>query len=91
MFVCGIEGIRSNKYFLFLLLLGKTSTPLTPYFYSYSPALLNIVFAYSKMRRMIALNVEMISSFCLPDLLEVSVLRMLSIGFALVMVTFNVL
>ena len=33
-----IEGVRNDKYFLLLLLLGKTLTPLTPY--SYSPALL---------------------------------------------------
>ena len=32
-----IEGVRNKKYFLLLLLLGKTLTPLTPY--SYSPAL----------------------------------------------------
>ena len=34
------------------------------------------------------LNVEMISSFCLPYLVEVSVFRMLSFYFTLVMVTF---
>ena len=31
------RGVRSNEYFLFLLLLRKTMTPHTPY--SYSPAL----------------------------------------------------
>ena len=37
---------------------------------------------------MIALHAEMISSFCLPYLFEVSVLRMLSICFVLMMVRF---
>ena len=39
-----------------------------------------MVFAYLKMGQVIALNVEIINSFCLPDLVEVSVC------FALVMV-----
>ena len=47
-----------------------------------------MVFAYSKMGHVIALNVESINSFCLPHLVEVSAFRMLSICFALVMVTF---
>ena len=37
---------------------------------------------------MIALNVETINSFCSPHLVEVSDFRMLSVCFALVMVTF---
>ena len=49
---------------------------------------LHIVFAYSKMERVIALKVETINSFCLPHLVEVSAFRMLSVCFALVMVTF---
>ena len=40
------------------------------------------------MGRVIPLNVEMISSFCLFHLVEVSAFRMLSICFALVMVMF---
>ena len=40
------------------------------------------------MERVIALNVEKISSFCLLYLMEVSALRMLSVRFALVIVTF---
>ena len=40
------------------------------------------------MGQVIALNVEIINSFCLPHLVEVSAFRMLSICFALVMVTF---
>ena len=47
-----------------------------------------MVFAYSKMVRVIALNVETINYFCLPHLVEVRVIRMLSVCFALVMVTF---
>ena len=47
-----------------------------------------MVFAYSKMGRMMALNIETISSFSLPHLLEVSGFRMLSVCFALVMVMF---
>ena len=39
------------------------------------------------MGRVIALNVETINYFCLPDLEEVSAFRMLSICFTLVMVT----
>ena len=46
-----------------------------------------MVFAYSKMGHVIALNVD-INSFCLPHLVEVSAFRMLSIYFALVMMTF---
>ena len=49
---------------------------------------LHIVFAYSKKGRVIALNVEIINSFCLPHLVEVSAYRMLSVCFALVMMTF---
>ena len=45
-----------------------------------------MVFAYLKMGQVIALNVEIINSFCLPDLVEVSVFKMLSVCFALVMV-----
>ena len=48
----------------------------------------DMVFEYSKTRRVIALNVETINSFCLPHLVEVSALRMLSVCFGLVMVTF---
>ena len=47
-----------------------------------------MVFAYSIMGQVIALNVETINSFCLPYLVEVSVFRMLSVCFALVMETF---
>ena len=47
-----------------------------------------MVFAYSKMGQVTALNVETINSFCLPDLVEVSAFRMLNICFALVMVIF---
>ena len=49
---------------------------------------LYMVFVYSKMGLVIALNVDTINSFCLPHFVEVSVFRMLSICFALVMVTF---
>ena len=47
-----------------------------------------MVFAYSKMGRVIALNVETINSFSLPHLVEVSDFGMISVCFALVMVTF---
>ena len=47
-----------------------------------------MVFAYSKMGQVIALNEKMISSFCLPYLVEVSAFRMLSVCFALVLMTF---
>ena len=47
-----------------------------------------MVFTYSKMGRVTALNVETISSICLLHLAEMSALRMLSVCFALVMVTF---
>ena len=47
-----------------------------------------MVFVYSKIAQVIALNVEAINSFCLTHLIEVSAFRMLSICFALVMVTF---
>ena len=40
------------------------------------------------MGQVIALNVETINSFCLSHLIEVSAFRMLSVCFALVMVTF---
>ena len=46
-----------------------------------------MVFAYSKMGRVIPLNAETINSFCLPYLVEVSAFRMLNICLALVMVT----
>ena len=49
---------------------------------------LNMVFAYSKMGRVIAFNVETTNSFYLPHLVEVSVFRMLSVCFALMMVMF---
>ena len=42
-----------------------------------------MVFAYTKW----ALNVETINSFCLPHLVEVGALRMLSVCFALVILT----
>ena len=48
-----------------------------------------MVFAYSKMGPVIALNVETINSVCLPHLVEVSAFRMLSICFILVTVTFS--
>ena len=47
-----------------------------------------MMFAYSEMGRVIALNVETINSFCLPHLVEVSPFKMLSVCFALLMVTF---
>ena len=47
-----------------------------------------VVFAYIKMGPVIALNVETIISFCLPHLVKVSAFRMLSVCFALVMMTF---
>ena len=47
-----------------------------------------MVFAYSKMGQVIALNVEAINSFCLPHLIEVNAFRMLSTCFASVMVMF---
>ena len=40
---------------------------------------LHMVFAYSRMGRVIVLKVEMISSFCLPDLVDVSALRILRV------------
>ena len=46
-----------------------------------------MMFAFSKMEQVIALNVETINSFCLPHLVEVSALRMLSACFVFVMVT----
>ena len=45
-----------------------------------------MVFAYSKMGRVIALDVETINSFCLPHLVEVSAFKMLRVCFGLVMV-----
>ena len=36
---------------------------------------LHMVFAYSKMGKVIALNVETINPFCLPHLVEVSALK----------------
>ena len=47
-----------------------------------------MVFAYSNMGQVIALNVETIHSFCLPHLVEVSAFRMSSVCFAFGMVTF---
>ena len=47
-----------------------------------------MVFAYSKMGRLIALNVETTNSFCLSHLVEVITFRILSVCFALVAVTF---
>ena len=49
---------------------------------------LHMVFMYFKMWQVIALNVETINSFCLHHLVEVSTFSMLSVCFALVMVTF---
>ena len=49
---------------------------------------LHMVFACSKMGRVMAFNMETINSFCLLHLVEVSGFRMLSICFALVIVTF---
>ena len=40
---------------------------------------LHMVFAYSKMGRIVDLNVEKINAFYLPHLLEVIVFRMLSV------------
>ena len=47
-----------------------------------------MVFAYSKMGRVIVLKVDIISSFCLPHLVDVSALRMLRVRFALMVVSF---
>ena len=47
-----------------------------------------MVFVCSKMGRVMVLNVETINFFCLPYLIEVSAFRMLSVCFALLMVTF---
>ena len=47
-----------------------------------------MTFACSKMGRVIALNVETINCFCLPHSVEVSVFKMLSVCFVLVIVTF---
>ena len=49
----------------------------------------DMMFVYSKIGQVIALNVETINSFCLHHLVEVSAFRMLSVCFALVMVTFT--
>ena len=49
---------------------------------------LHMVFVYYKMGQVIASNLETINSFCLSHVVEVSAFRMLSIFFALVMVTF---
>ena len=49
---------------------------------------LHMVFAYSKMGRVIALNMETINSFCSSHLVELSAFRMLSVCFDLLMVTF---
>ena len=40
---------------------------------------LHMVLAYSNRRRVKALNVGMISSFCLPNLVKVSALKILSV------------
>ena len=45
-------------------------------------------FAHSKMKREMALNVETINSICLSHLIEASAFKMLSVCFALLMVTF---
>ena len=45
---------------------------------------LHIVFTYSRMGQVIALNIESINFFCLTYLVEVSAFRMLSVYFALV-------
>ena len=49
---------------------------------------LPMALAYSKMGKVMALNIETIRSFCLPHLVEVSALRMNSVHLALVMVMF---
>ena len=49
---------------------------------------LHTVLAYSKMGRVMTLNVETINSFCLFHSVKVSAFKMLSICFALVMETF---
>ena len=49
---------------------------------------LHIVFAYSKMVQVIALNVETINSFCLFCLVEMNAFRMLNVCFVLVVMTF---
>ena len=49
---------------------------------------LHTVLAYSRVGRVIVLKVEIISSLCLPHLVDVSALRMLSVRFALVVVIF---
>ena len=41
-----------------------------------------MVFAYYKMGRVIALNIETIGSFCLPHLVELSAFKMLTVRFA---------
>lgn len=43
---------------------------------------LHVVFAYSNMGRVMVLNVEIMSSLCLPHLVDVSALRMLRVRFA---------
>ena len=48
-----------------------------------------MVFAFSKMERVIVLNVQTINFFCLDHLVEVTAFRMLSVCFALVMVVFK--
>ena len=49
---------------------------------------LHMVFAYSKIGRVIVLNVKTINSFCLLHLVEMSVFRMLSVCLALATMTF---
>ena len=47
-----------------------------------------LVFTYFKMGRVVASNVETITTFGLPFLMEVSAFRNLSVRFALVIITF---
>ena len=47
-----------------------------------------MVFVYSKIKQVMVLNKEAINSFCLLYLVKVNAFNMLSVCFALVMVTF---
>ena len=49
---------------------------------------LHTVFEYSKIDQEIALNVEMIISFCFPHLIEMSDFIMLRVRFAVAIMTF---
>ena len=49
---------------------------------------LHMVFAYSKIGQMIALNVATIGSFCLPHLVELCAFKLLRVCFAYVIVMF---